>query len=141
VCLKQIEDGTLPVNVVFDCNLNGCSIKGTEMRFKVLSMLSVGLALASLKDAFGNVVTLTDASVMNWSSSDESIATIEQGIDNTVTVKPTGKAGVVTISLDGDTDPSTPTRFVGSVELEYLPGEAVAVELTVQPQDGVIQVS
>ena len=116
------------------------TITGVNMKYLATFMTLIPLMIASAADAAGNVIDLALIGTVVWSSSDETIATIEAQADGSVIVKPTGKAGTVQISATGDSDPNTPEGFVGLIEITYLAGEVAVVNLQVGDVAGLTKI-
>ena len=109
------------------------SLEGIRMKFTALFMQVLLLTIVAARDAFGNVLDINALGTVLWDTSDPTVATIVSNQDGSVTLQPTGKAGVVQVTAKGDTDPNTPQGFVGFLEVTFLPGEVVAIDLSATP--------
>lgn len=129
-----------PADAVLQLQVAGHTIEGQQMKYLAKFMTLVTVALAAVADAAGNPIALEALGALTWGISDESIATLTVNGDGTVTVNPTGKAGTVQVTVQGDSDPNTPEGFAGLLELTYLPGEANTVTLQIVGNPDVTQV-
>ena len=135
VCIEEVPGTPLPpADGIIGITIAGRTmIEGIEMKFTAIFMQVLLLSIIAARDAFGNVLDVTSLGAVAWSVSDESIAIIVTNADGSVTLQPTGKAGTVQVTARGDTDPNTPQGFIGMVEVTFLPGEVVAIDLGVAP--------
>ena len=123
-----------PVNGVIEVKISGKHfVEGIRMKITALFKQVFALAIIAARDAFGNPLDVNALGSVAWATSDPSIANIVINQDGTVSLVPTGKAGVVQVTATGDTDPNTPEGFIGIAEFNYLPGEVVAIELAATP--------
>jgi hypothetical protein len=84
---------------------------------------------ADVRSAAGNPA---EAASLTWSSSDESVLTVQTGDDSSkVTVVTTGTIGVATVvvSDDEDGDPST-AEFLGSLSIEVVSGPVASISVS-----------
>ena len=79
-------------------------------------------------DQYGNITTVDEAQPLQWTSSDETVATLTVAEDGAVTVTSTGKPGVVQVSVkaDADRDEGEVRELIALGDLEFVPAEAIA---------------
>lgn len=109
-----------------DGNIN---FKGKHMAITIRNDQQVAFEV-TFEDAFGNVVTAL-GSEPEWAVSDAELAVItteEKGLK--AVVKPTGKTGVVTVTVKVDADPAEAVdTIVGQAEIEIVAGKAKIIRL------------
>lgn len=85
-------------------------------------------ASATFVDAAGNVAPVQGAPV--WASSDESIVTVTDNGDGTVTITSVGPLGTAQVSVTADADLGDGvTNIVGTADIEVVASQAVAASI------------
>lgn len=104
----------------------------THYRFPATQSASLKAVIP--KDSQGNLVTGVQLDNLQWSCSDLEIAVISIRDGLPPALVPQGVAGTVTITVTGDSDPTTPQYFTNSVTVEfYTTDEVASVGILLEP--------
>jgi hypothetical protein len=104
------------------------------MNNKIVAFKSVLLlAVVSAMDSNNNIIQNPELGPQVWTSSNPEVAEIRHGSGGEVFLVGTDVTGTTTVTVSGDSDPSTPLSYNGAITVTFLPDEVTVVELDATP--------